>query len=132
MCVCVCVCLLSHARLCETMDCSPPGSSVHGIFQARILKQVAIFSPRGSSRPKDQIHISRVFCIACRFLYHWAIGEALLKRWKWLLIELKESTQAPRSGSYTDTSSWLSKQTCPTCVSQALLCIFFRWEKPAL
>ena len=34
------------------MDCSPPGSSVHGIFQARILEWVAIFSSRGSSQPR--------------------------------------------------------------------------------
>ena len=42
------VLLLSHE------DCSPPGSSVHGIFQPRIVKQVAISSSRGSSRPRDQ------------------------------------------------------------------------------
>ena len=42
------------------MDCSPPGSSVHGIFKARILKLVTISSTRGSSRPRDGTHI---FCI---------------------------------------------------------------------
>ena len=35
--------------LCDPMDCSPPGSSVHGIFQARILEWVAISFSRGSS-----------------------------------------------------------------------------------
>ena len=40
------------------MDCSPPGSSVRGILQARILEWVAISSSRGSSRPRDQTHIS--------------------------------------------------------------------------
>ena len=40
--------------LCDPMDCSPPGSSVHGILQARILEWP---SPRESSRPRDQIHI---------------------------------------------------------------------------
>ena len=39
---------------CDPVDCSPPGSSVHGILQARILAWVAISSSRGSSRPKDQ------------------------------------------------------------------------------
>ena len=52
----VCVCLVAH--LCLTlgnpMDCSPSGSSVHGIFQVRILEWVAISSFRGSSRPRDQ------------------------------------------------------------------------------
>ena len=42
-------CLLSHVRLCDPMDCSPPGSSVHGILQARILEWVAMPSSRGSS-----------------------------------------------------------------------------------
>ena len=38
--------------LCNPMDCSPPGSSVHGIIQARILKWVAISFSRGSSQPR--------------------------------------------------------------------------------
>ena len=46
--------------LCDPMDCSPPGSSVHGIFQATILKWVAISSSRGSSRPRDQTLVSRI------------------------------------------------------------------------
>ena len=46
--------LLSHVQLfCNMMDCSPPGSSVHEIFQARILEWVAISSARGSSWPRD-------------------------------------------------------------------------------
>ena len=44
--------------LCDTMDCSPPGSSVHGILQARILEWVAISFSRGSSQPSDQTRIS--------------------------------------------------------------------------
>ena len=39
--------------LCDPMDCSPPGSSVRGIFQARVLEWVAISFSRGSSRPRD-------------------------------------------------------------------------------
>ena len=42
-------CMLSHVRLCDPLDCSPPGSSVHGILQERILEWVAISSSRGSS-----------------------------------------------------------------------------------
>ena len=46
-----------HAQPCPTlrksMDCSPPGSSVHRIFQVRILEWVAIYSARESSRPRD-------------------------------------------------------------------------------
>ena len=55
--------LSACAKLCPTlqpMDCSPPDSSVHGIFPATILECVAIFSSRGSSPPRDQ---TRVSCI---------------------------------------------------------------------
>ena len=44
--------------LCDPMDCSPPGFSVHGILQARILEWVAIPFSRGSSRPRDRTLIS--------------------------------------------------------------------------
>ena len=44
----------SCLTLCDPMDCSPPGSSVHGILQTRILKWVAILFSRGSSQPRDQ------------------------------------------------------------------------------
>ena len=55
--------------LCDTMDCSPPGSSVHGISQARTLEWVVISYSRGPSWPRGQTHIS---CIAGRFfpLHH--------------------------------------------------------------
>ena len=49
--------MLSCVRLCASLDCSPSGSSVHEIFQARILKWVAI-SSRGSSRARDQTQAS--------------------------------------------------------------------------
>ena len=44
-----------YLTLCNSMDCSPPGSSVHGIFQARILEWVAIPSSRGSSQPMAEL-----------------------------------------------------------------------------
>ena len=49
--VSMCAKLLSRVRLCDPMDSSPPGSSVHGILQARILEWVAMPSSRGSSDP---------------------------------------------------------------------------------
>ena len=55
----------SCLTLCNPMDCSLPGSSFQGIFQARILESVAIPFSRGSSRPRDRILVS---CIAGRFL----------------------------------------------------------------
>ena len=68
-----CLVAKSCLTLCNPMDCSPPGSSVHQIFQTRILAWVAVSFSRGSSWPRDQIHIS---CICKQILYHWAIGEA--------------------------------------------------------
>ena len=64
-----CACWVSPVRLCVTpMDCSPPGSSVHGILQARILEWVAMPSSKGSPPPRDQTRVSCVSCIGRRFL----------------------------------------------------------------
>ena len=65
--------LLRRVRLCYTMDCSLPGSSVHGIFQARILEWVAISFSRGSSWPRDQTWVS---LIVGRCFTVWATREA--------------------------------------------------------
>ena len=69
--------LLSSAKwiqwcptLCNPMDCSPPGSSLHGVFQARILGWVAISFSRGSSQPRNRTHISYISYIGKRVLYH--------------------------------------------------------------
>ena len=65
------------AKLClnlwDPMDCSPPGSSVHGILQARLLEWEAISFSRGSSQPRDQIQVS---CISRQILYHSTTREA--------------------------------------------------------
>ena len=89
VCVCVCVCVRAHARgqscptLCNTMDCSLPGSSVHGIFQASVLEWVAISSSRLSSQPRNQTSVS---CMTGRFFTIWTTWEAL------------EKVKAPKSG----------------------------------
>ena len=62
--------LQSSRILCNPRDCSPPGSSVLGILQARILEWVAISSSRGSSRPRDWTHVSYISCIGRWALYH--------------------------------------------------------------
>ena len=62
--------------LCNSMVCSPPGSSVHGVSQARILEWVSIFYSRGSSRPRDQTHASFISCIGMRILDHCTAWEA--------------------------------------------------------
>ena len=77
----------SCPTLCDPMDCSPPGSSVHGIHQAGILEWVAIPFSRGSSQSRDQTQVSytagwfftiiaKFLCITslqghlCEFLFH--------------------------------------------------------------
>ena len=87
--VCVYVCKMlflqgfhrgSVSQLCPTLwdpvDFRPPGSSVHGILQARILEWIAIPFSRGSSRPRDGTGVSH---IAGRFFISWATREALKK-----------------------------------------------------
>ena len=61
--------------LCDPMDCSPPGSSAHGILQARILEWFAISYSKGSSQPKDRTLVS---WIAGVFFTVWGTREALL------------------------------------------------------
>ena len=62
--LCVCSVTQSCPTLCDPTGCSPPGSSVHGIFQARILERVAMPSYRRSNRPRDQTQVSCTFSIA--------------------------------------------------------------------
>ena len=69
---CVCEVAQSCPALCDLMDCSPSGSSVHGILQARILEWVAISFSRGSSQTRDQTQVS---CIAGRCFILWANRE---------------------------------------------------------
>ena len=56
------LCAQSCSTLCDPVDCSLPGSSVHGVFQARILELVAISYSRGSSWPRDRTFVS---CVSC-------------------------------------------------------------------
>ena len=65
----------SCLTLCDPMDCSQPGSSVYGIFQARILEWVAISFSRGASWPRDWTQVSY---IAGRHLTVWATKRELL------------------------------------------------------
>ena len=76
----LCYCCLV-AKLCPALlgpiDCSPPGSSIHGISEARILEWVAISFPRGTSQSRDQAHITCVSSTGRWVLYHWDTYEAL-------------------------------------------------------
>ena len=65
---------LSPFWLCNPMDCSLPGSFVHGISQAKIQDWVAISSSRGASQPRDRTHVS---CTGRWILYHWSTWEVV-------------------------------------------------------
>ena len=99
----------SCPTLCNLMDCSPPGSSVHGILQARILEWVAISFSRGSSQPRDGTWVS---CVAGRRFILCATRKALklhgaTKKKKKKFIS-HEAGKVLRS--LTDTSILLIKQ----------------------
>ena len=82
----ICVCVYAESQscptLCNSMDYSPPGSSFHGISQARIQEWVAVSFSRGSSQPRDGTCIS---CIGRQVGYTWATWEApnrIYAHWK--------------------------------------------------
>ena len=65
----MCVCVPSCSTLCDPIDCSPPGSSVHGLFQARLLEWAALSSSRGSSWSRDQTDLLYLL-LGRHILYH--------------------------------------------------------------
>ena len=83
---------------CDPRDCSPPGSPVHEIFQARILEWIAISFSRGSSQPRDW---TWVFCIAGRLFTGWAMREVTYKEswvpknWCFWTVELEKTLESP-------------------------------------
>ena len=79
--------LQSCLTLCDPVDCSPPGFSVHGISQARILEWIAIPFSRGSSQPRDGTPVS---CTAGRFFTVWTTGKSL-SSWVWIKFCLVRS-----------------------------------------
>ena len=87
----------SCLTLCDPMDCSLLGSSVHGIFQARILEWVAISFSRGSSNTREWTWVSR---IAGRFFTIWATREAhmshIIEQWTSYLNSRHTATSSGR------------------------------------
>ena len=75
--LCCCLVTKSHPALRDPMDCSPPGSSVHGISQARMLSELTFPSPEGSSRSRCWTCLS---CTCRWILYCWATWEARVIR----------------------------------------------------
>ena len=91
-----------HLTLCNPIDCSLSGSSVHGILQTRVLEWIAMPSSRGSSQPRDQTCIS---CTTrgCFFFYHWATWKAQ----SLLHFGLKKQKQIQIQTKFTDTENRL-------------------------
>ena len=84
MCCVLCLVTQSCLTLCDPMDCSTPGSSVHGILQARILEWVAMPFSKRSSQPRDWTQVS---CIVGVFFTVWATREArLAAKYLWFNI----------------------------------------------
>ena len=118
-----------YLTLCHTIDYSPPVSSVHGIFQTRTLKWVAITSSRGSSWLRDWSCVSCVSCIGRQALYHWATWEApvlhviLAKRWSRDTDKAKQRDP----GLYHYVVPWVlgSLGSLPAFVPSSYSCLLF-------
>ena len=101
-----CELLCSITKLCPTLcdhiDCSPPVSSVHGIFQARILEWVTISYSRGSSRPRDGTCVSCISCIGRWILHHCASWGVSHINYNSIKLQGRIPTVAPRDFPYSD------------------------------
>ena len=81
LCMCGCSVTQSCPTLCNPMDCSLPGSTVHGIFQASILEWGAISYSRASSWLRDQTQVSCISFTGRWIIYYWATWEAPCSLW---------------------------------------------------
>ena len=112
--------------LCDPMNCSLSGSSVHGIFQARILEWVATSSSRGSSWPRDWTYVSCVSCIAGDYLSlsmeitvqfsHSAMSDSL---WPHGLQHARSPCPSPTPGIYPNSGP--SSRWCHPTISFSVI-----------
>ena len=103
------VCSQSCLTLCDFMDCSPPGSTVHGILQTRILELVAMPSSPESTWPRDRIKISCISCIAGGFFITSASWEAHLED-----ISSVQFSRSDVSNSLRPHESRYARPPCPS------------------
>ena len=112
-----------YLTLCDPMDCSPPGSSVHGTLQTRILEWVAIPFSWASSWPRDGTHVS---CIDRWLLYHWAVREAqrplVLGKPGWLAVLSAEQTGMNILSCHSESLKLTHKREMVVCRKVPLLC----------
>ena len=124
--LCVCVCAQSCLTLCDPMDCSPPDSSVHGIFQARIQEWIAISFSRGSSWPRDPPWVfgspalaGRLFTTSDSLVFlishpsNSGLGERLKSFW-WQPIGFVAAICNPREHIWFRSSLWWHRSTNST------------------
>ena len=94
----------SCPTLCNCMDCSPPGSSIHGVLQARILEWVASFFSRGSSQSRDR---TQVFHIPGRCFTIWATREALVIKEGGNQMEVYGNFKQKAAGLKAQSREWM-------------------------
>ena len=118
--------------LCDLMDCNLPGSSVHGIFQARIMEWVAFPSSRGSSQPRDWTQVSH---IAGGLFTIWATREYAPHGLQLLLcISSVQFSRSVVSNSLRPHESQHAKPPCPSPTPgvHPNSCPSSRWCHPAI
>ena len=126
--VCVCACAHTHAclitqlclTLCDCLDYSPPGASVHEISQARILVWVAISFSRGSSQPRGWTQVSR---IAGEFFTNWATRDPRILEW----VAYPFSSRSSRPRNQTGSPA-LQADSLPTELSEKPILIFVKYD----
>ena len=111
--------------LCHVWRPYRPVSSVHGIFQARILEWVAISSSRGSSQPGDWTCVP---CIGRQILYHWATWEAPYVVWLWANESCsKELIHSPSSSKWASLLTSSSSNSCKQLHYEDLRMLYYIW-----
>ena len=103
--------------LCDPVDCTPPGSSVHGILQARIPEWVAMPSSRGSSPPRNQTHNS---CIAGRFFTPEKLRKPMIKMHDFKTGSQRSSYPSPDPEISSALTHTTNQKKCSKC-----FCFFF-------
>ena len=113
----------SCLTLCDPMDCSLPGSSIHGIIQARELEWVAIAFSRGSSQPRDRTWVSH---IVDRHFTFWATTEVKLQRMntieRYLGSKIREVSFSLEKDKEREIISWM------TTGCQAFVTVWLHWS----
>ena len=131
----------SCRTLCDPMDCSSPGSSVHGILQGRILEWVATSFSRGSSQPRDQTQVSRVadgffyrlspkdiYMYVYTYIYHLQINPTLFRPLRAGQEHTTIFDQTSRWNSNRRLTDRLSELNWPLQLSMFHRHIFYRKE----